>query len=469
VDVMADDPYGRIAHLEAQVRQFQNLHATARTEIAVLRAELGQRDDPAAEDAADRLSPEAYDRLYGTAVEEARPEAPLDYDELVAELERRTRELGEARDQEAATAEILRTIAAAPTDVQPVLDAICESAMRLSHSPEAALGLREGDFLRLVAGSGEGSSSVAYIGLTWPLTRRTDEIYCVTEARTIYVPDGSDPAVAIAYPDSDSQLPQATLTVPMMHEGKAIGMLRVARPKVRRYSAREIALVETFADQAAIAVANARLFEELQAKSQELEIASQHKSTFLANMSHELRTPLNAIIGYSEMLQEEAEEVGVEAFIPDLQKVNAAGKHLLGLINDILDLSKIEAGKMDLFLETFSVPDLVRDVAAIVGPLVDKNANALVVDCPDDAGTMHADLTKVRQALFNLLSNAAKFTDHGTISLTVRREAEDWVTLAVADSGIGMTEEQLGRLFGAFSQAEASTRSDTNSIGSWRG
>src|SRR5689334_21650202 len=147
-------------------------------------------------------------------------------------------------------------------------------------------------------------------------------------------------------------------------------------------------------------------------------------------MSHELRTPLNAIIGYSEMLQEEAEEIGEEAFIPDLQKVNAAGKHLLGLINDILDLSKIEAGRMDLYLETFDVQQLVRDVAAIADPLVEKNGNTLVIDCPSDIGSMQADQTKLRQALFNLLSNAAKFTDHGTISLTVAREAEDSLTFA---------------------------------------
>jgi len=165
------------------------------------------------------------------------------------------------------------------------------------------------------------------------------------------------------------------------------------------------------------------------------------------------------VIGYSEMLQEEAEDLGETAFLPDLQKINAAGKHLLGLINDILDLSKIEAGRMDLFVETFEVGQLVRDVQAIVRPLMEKNGNALVVDCPDDIASMHADKTKLRQALFNFLSNAAKFTDHGTIRLTVEREADDWLTFAVSDTGIGMTEEQLGRLFEAFSQAEASTRS----------
>ena len=158
------------------------------------------------------------------------------------------------------------------------------------------------------------------------------------------------------------------------------------------------------------------------------------------------------------MLQEEAEDLGEETFLPDLQKINTAGKHLLGLINNILDLSKIEAGRMDLFIESFEVRQLAEDVAAIGQPLVEKNANTLVVSCPDDIGEMQADLTKVRQTLFNLLSNAAKFTDHGTITLAVAREPDAWLTFAVSDTGIGMTEEQLGRLFEAFSQAEASTR-----------
>jgi len=306
---MADDRDARIAQLEAQVRQFQNLYAATLTEVDVLRTELRQRDDRPVEDTADGLIREAYDRLYGTAMEEARPEAPLDYEQLVVELERRTRELTEARGQQTATAEILRAIAAAPTDVQPVLDAICESARRLSHSPEAAMGLRDDDFLRLVAGSGEGSSSVAYIGLTWPLTRRTNDIFCVTEARTIYVPDGSDPAEAILCPDGDSRLPQATLNVPMMHEGRAIGMLRVARPKVRGYSTREIALVESFADQAAIAVANAGLFQELEHRNAELqashrrvtEALEQQTATaevlrVIASSQTDLEAALNAIL-----------------------------------------------------------------------------------------------------------------------------------------------------------------------------
>jgi signal transduction histidine kinase len=284
--------------------------------------------------------------------------------------------------------------------------------------------------------------------------------HVLRERRTIHVYGPREEQLA-AYPTSTAihRGLQVQAITPLLREGQAIGTLGLFRREHRPFTDRQIALLETFADQAAIAIENARLFEELQDANRQLAEASRHKSQFLANMSHELRTPLNAIIGYSEMLQEEAEDLGEETLIPDLQKVNAAGKHLLGLINDILDLSKIEAGRMDLYLETFEVRQLVRDVAAIVQPLVEKNGNELVVSCPEDVGTMHADQTKLRQALFNLLSNAAKFTDHGTVTLTVEREQDDWLTFAVSDTGIGMTGEQLGRLFEAFSQAEASTQS----------
>jgi signal transduction histidine kinase len=249
----------------------------------------------------------------------------------------------------------------------------------------------------------------------------------------------------------------SVLAVPLLREDRVLGGLVMSRRTPGPFAPEVVALLQTFATQSALAIANARLY-------RALEEASGHKSQFLANMSHELRTPLNAIIGYSEMLQEEAEDLDQQSLIPDLQKVNAAGKHLLGLINDILDLSKIEAGRMDLFVEPFEVGHLIRDVEAIVQPLMDKNDNALVVECPDDVGSMLADQTKLRQTLFNLLSNAAKFTDHGTISLTAGRE-DDWLTFAVIDTGIGMTEAQLGRLFEAFSQAEASTRSKYGGTG----
>ena len=190
------------------------------------------------------------------------------------------------------------------------------------------------------------------------------------------------------------------------------------------------------------------------------EEASRTKSSFLANMSHELRTPLNAIIGYSEMLQEHVQDDERPEYLPDLEKIREAGKLLLGLINDILDLSKIEAGKMGLFIETFPVRPLFDELSSIVQPLMVKNGNRLEVRCADDVSTMQADLTKVRQVVLNLLSNGAKFTEGGTVLLDARRELAgdtSWIVIRVEDSGIGITEAQLGQLFLPFTQADSST------------
>ena len=253
---------------------------------------------------------------------------------------------------------------------------------------------------------------------------------------------------------------RALLAVPLLIDQQVIGALAVSRKLPGPFAEDIVELLRTFAAQSALAIQNARLYRDVAEKGRQLEVANQLKSQFLANMSHELRTPLNAIIGITEMLHEDAQELTRADEIEPLERVLRAARHLLALINDILDLSKIEAGRIELHVESFAIRPLVDDVASTLSTLAARNRNRVVVDCPSDIGTLRADQTRVRQALLNLASNAAKFTEDGTIALRVRRITEEgraWLTMIVSDTGIGLTREQIGRLFQEFVQADAST------------
>ena len=267
---------------------------------------------------------------------------------------------------------------------------------------------------------------------------------------------------------------RSMLVVPMRnYADEVIGVLQLLNARshengeVVNFSEHYQGLVESLASLAAVAISNASLVADLKKANRELVFArdkaldaSRAKSSFLANMSHELRTPMNAIIGYSEMLMEDAIDQELPEFESDLKKINVAGKHLLNLINQVLDLSKVEAGKMELYLEDIHITDLVQEVMTTIQPMAEENNNQLVIQCHDDLGMMKTDITRVRQILFNLLSNACKFTEKGTVTLDIQRQSRngiDWMTYSIIDTGIGISPFEINKLFADFTQVDPST------------
>jgi two-component system, NtrC family, sensor kinase len=369
-------------------------------------------------------------------------------------------ELRESLQQQTATANVLRVISRSTFDLKTVLNTLVQSVAQLCESDMAAIPRLIGSDLHQFASYGYTPDFQEFLE-RHPIVpgRGTAAGRAALEGIIVHIPD--------VLADREYTLTEGQriagyrtlLAVPLMRQGAAIGVLVMARIAQRPFTPKQMELASTFADQAVIAIENVRLFDEIQDKNRQLELASQHKSQFVASMSHELRTPLNAIIGLTEMMVTNAARFGTEKAQEPLQRVNRAGTHLLGLINQILDLSKIEAGKLELTSQTVQLAPLIDEVIETARQLAEQNKNRLAVEAQENLGTLTVDPMRLRQILLNLLSNACKFTKQGDVKLRARRvrNGRDWIELAVADSGIGMTPEQQAKLFEEFSQAEATT------------
>jgi signal transduction histidine kinase len=360
-------------------------------------------------------------------------------------------ETKDALEQQTAIGEVLRVISGTLSDVKPVLEAVAERAARLCDASAAAIYVLEGDVMSREVFHGpqalEGNDKLPYSPNT--LTGRA-----VQEGRPLHVHDIEKEREL--YPLSWQVAKQfghhTMLAVPLMREGKPFGAMFLRRGEVRPFSEQQIALSATFADQAAIAIQNVRLFNEIQEKSRQLEIANKHKSDFLANMSHELRTPLNAIIGFSEVLMERMfGEVNAKQ-ADYLKDIHESGKHLLSLINDILDLSKIEAGRMDLELSSFDLPSALSNAMTLVRERAQRHGIALGLEVDPRLGEFRADERKFKQIVLNLLSNAVKFTPDGGKVHVLAREMDGKIEIAVQDTGIGIAAEDHDAVFEEFKQ-----------------
>ena len=377
------------------------------------------------------------------------------YAGLERKVEERTAELRETLDYQTATAEILRVISSSPTDVQPVFDTIAERAASLCEANFGFLFTFDGELIHVSSTSGMDHEGVAAVHQRFPRRPGNDSIAgrVIGGGAVIHVHDVlQEPEYGLKQAAEVSGY-RACLGVPMLREGQYIGAITVLRPEPGRFSDKQVDLLKTFASQAVIAIQNARLFKEIQEKSAQLEIANRHKSEFLANMSHELRTPLNAIIGFSEELVEKMFGEVNDKQLEYLKDIHSSGLHLLSLINDILDLAKVESGRMELELAPVDLPQVLDNTLTLIRERALRHGIRLALRCEEDVGVCMVDERKLKQIMLNLLSNAVKFTpDGGSISVSAKR-AGSAVEIAVTDTGVGIAKADQELVFEEFRQA----------------
>jgi len=383
---------------------------------------------------------------------------------LFEEVQARTRELQEALEQQTATAEVLKAISRSALDLQRVLDALVESAARLCDAYDAVIHQVFDDGLRLVAHHGQIPLLGPVGQFTIPLTRGFITGRVVLDRRTIHVVDIL--AEGDEYSESRKLAVQGgyrtALAVPLVHAGGAIGVIFIRRAEVRPFTDRQIELVNTFADQAVIAIENTRLFEEVQARTRELaktvedlKIASQHKNQFVANMSHELRTPLAAILGYAELMQEGFYEPQGQKSLDALIRIRANGKHLLGLINTVLDIAKIESGQFTLNMAEYAIESVVETVRAATESLAQNKKLSIKTEVAKPLPVGLGDEQRLTQVLLNLVGNAIKFTERGEVRVTAKA-VNGHFAVSVADTGPGIPEQERTRIFEQFHQVDSS-------------
>ncbi len=374
---------------------------------------------------------------------------------LFDEVQKRTEDLAELLEQQTATSEVLKVIGRSAFDLQPVFVTMAENAVRLCEAERAYIFRFDGKMLRAVASHNAGLENQDWVYRNpIPLGRHSISARAGLERRTVQVADiQADPEYSYVARDIDPI--RTTLAVPMLKGDELVGTITIYRLEVKPFTDKQIALVETFADQAVIAIENVRLFDEIQDKSRQLAEASQHKSQFLANMSHELRTPLNAILGYTELIADGVYGPPSDKMLGVLRRLESNGKHLLGLINDVLDLSKIEAGQLVLSLADYSLRDVAHTVYGAVEPLAADKKLAFKAEVAPDLPTGRGDERRLTQVLLNLVGNAIKFTDAGEVVIKAGA-SNGTFNLSVRDTGPGISAADQAKLFQEFQQADNS-------------